>query len=152
VSGREENPTDFRGLRLDERQDFRSGAAFTATGEIGDGRTPNLFGSATGMASERESFCLGLGPTTGLATMLACGTIVTSLSFVKPGRCAGVGNFMPEAGGKKGDVQLGLGRTTVLPVEGLEWKVMSSSSDDVAEETSSPDQNFASSSESDRSL
>lgn len=84
-------------------------------GVMGDGRTPNLLGSGGGMA--RESLRWGFGPTAGLAVG---GRAVTSLSLVKPGRCD-VGNFMPGAGGRNGEVQVGLGRTTVVPFEGFEW-------------------------------
>lgn len=119
TSGEEEKATDLRGFRLDERQDLRSGAGGAVIGEIGDGRTPNLLGSGGGMA--RESLWRGFAPIVGLAMLLACGRAVISLSLVIPGRGDGVGNLMPEAGGRNGEVQLGLGRTTVLPFDDFEW-------------------------------
>ena len=115
-SGREENVTDFRGLEVDERNDFRSGAGVTVVGVIGLGSTPNLLGMDVGI--ERESCCLCFWLVTGLAVLVADGRAVTILSFVMPGRCAGVGkgNLAAEAGGRKGDVQVGLGSTTVSRV------------------------------------
>lgn len=112
-----ENATDLRGLKLEERQDFRNGAGHAVTGDIGDGRTPKRLGSGRGIAS--ESFCF-VGPTIGLAMLVAGGRAVTSLSFVNPGRGPGVGNFIPEEGGRKGEVQLGLASTTVPPLDGFE--------------------------------
>lgn len=113
ASGWEENATDFRGLYVDERKDFRSGAGAAVIGEIGLGSTPKRLGRDVGMA--RESCCL-FWPAIGVVMLVADGTVVTSLSFVMPGRCAEVGNLRAEAGGRKGEVQVGLGSTTVSPV------------------------------------
>ena len=99
---------------MDERKDFRSGAGADVVGEIGLGSTPNRLGMGAGI--ERESCCLCFWLVVGVAMLVTDdGTAVTILSFVMPGRCAEVGNLIAEAGGRNGDVQVGVDSTTVSP-------------------------------------
>lgn len=145
ASGCEENETDFRG--------FVGGNVKALGGSIadtGDGRTPSLLETAGAYCGiVRFRVCRGcwtIGEF-GVA-MLSLGSAVMSLSFIIPGLCPAVGNFIPVAGGRNGDATLGLGSTTVFPpIMKPSFLIGSSSSDDeVADDTSSPDQNFPSSS------
>lgn len=160
TSGASEKVTDLRGFEAGLSKGRKETGAIADAGEEA---TPTRFCATVIAGIASESFCRGFGVaengvagtgTIGEAIVEASdGIAVTRRSFVIPVR-AGIGSRILWPGGRNGEVGTGVGSTTVWSEEatiGLLTKdliTISSSSDDGAEEASSPDQNLPLSSES----